>query len=197
LAAIETLQRVECRTRAEWRRWLKANHRQRDSIWLVTFKKNSGQPALRYEEAVEEALCFGWIDSRPAKLDEQRRMLLFSPRKPRSVWARTNKERVERLIRDGLMTPAGLETIERAKRDGSWTVLDDVEEGLVPADLEAALASDPDARAKWEAFTDSGRKQTLQWLKMAKTAATREKRIAEIVRLAALGLRPNQSRPKT
>lgn len=187
---------VLVRTRAEWRRWLQQHHGRDAGVWLVTFRQGSGEPAPGYDAAVEEALCFGWVDSRPKKLDERRTMLWFAPRKPGSGWARPNKLRVERLIAEGLMAPAGLAKIEAAQADGSWTMLDAVEDGIVPDDLAAALANWPDARRHWDAFPRSARRGILEWIVQAKTAATRDKRVQETARLAQDNVRANQWTPK-
>lgn len=151
---------------------------------------------MTYEESVEEALCFGWVDSRPRKLDAERTMLWFAPRKPGSGWARTNKQRVERLRAAGLMAPAGLAAVESAKADGSWTKLDAVEDLVVPPDLAAALAEHPPAVANFDAFPKSARRGILEWLVQAKTAPTRAKRVEETARLAQRNERANQWKPK-
>ena len=188
---------VLVRTRAEWRQWLQQHHGRTQGVWLVTFRQGSGEPAPGYDATVEEALCFGWVDSRPKKLDERRTMLWFAPRKPGSGWARPNKLRVERLIAQGLMAPAGRAKVEAAQADGSWTMLDSVEEGVVPDDLAAALAAWPDARRHWDAFPRSARRGILEWIVQAKTAATRDKRVLETARLAQENRRANQWSPKT
>jgi uncharacterized protein YdeI (YjbR/CyaY-like superfamily) len=130
-------------TRAAWRDWLAAHHTQTARVWLVTWKKATGQPHLPYDEAVEEALCFGWIDSKSSKLDDARSMLWFSPRKPGTGWSRPNKERVIRLTAAGLMAPAGLDKVAAAQADGSWNALDAVEALVLPDDLVQALAAYP------------------------------------------------------
>jgi uncharacterized protein YdeI (YjbR/CyaY-like superfamily) len=119
-------------TRAEWRAWLEQHHAQTEGVWLISYKKSTGKPRVEYNEAVEEALCFGWVDSKPNKLDDERSMLWFAPRKPGSGWSRLNKERVERMMAAGLMTPAGLEKVEAAKQDGSWNALDAIEALDIP-----------------------------------------------------------------
>ena len=124
---------------AEWREWLAAHHTRPTGVWLVTWRAGSGGPKISYAESVEQALCFGWVDSLGRTLDDERTMLWFAPRKARSGWARTNKQRIERLTAAGLMAPAGLAVVEAAKADGSWTLLDAVEDLLVPDDLAAAL----------------------------------------------------------
>lgn len=184
--------RVEVRTRGEWRAWLQKNHAQPGSIWLVTFKKSSGEAHLPYSEVVDEALCFGWIDSRPARLDEKRSMLLLSPRRRGSAWSKVNKDRVERLVADGLMTPAGLEKVEQARVDGTWMFLDQVDAMVMPVDLIGAFdAAIPEARAFWDGFNRSSRRGILEWIHQAKRPETRAKRIAETVEMAGRGLRAN------
>lgn len=170
---------------AAWRRWLEANHQGQQGVWLIIYKKESGVPSVYYPEAVDEALCFGWVDSLGNKRDEQSYFQYFSPRKPKSNWSGVNKAKIERLLAAGKMTPAGLEMVELAKRTGTWTALEDVENCVVPVDLEAALALQPQAFAYWQAFPPSAKRGILQWLAAAKQAATRERRITEIVDKAA------------
>lgn len=179
-------------SRAEWRQWLALNHAQSDGVWLVTFKKHCGPKHVSYNDIVEEALCFGWIDSVAGKLDEDRTMLRFTPRKPGSGWSKPNKERVEHLIAAGLMTSAGLEKIEAAKQDGSWDSLDAIERLEIPPDLEAALAAYDAARQHFDAFPRSARRLILGWVASAKKPETRAKRIAETARLAQDNIRANQ-----
>lgn len=187
-------ERVIICSRAEWRAWLAANHERTESIWLVTYKKRSGMPYVPYSAVVEEALCFGWIDSRPNKLDEQRTMVLLSPRRAGSPWSKINKEKVARLIEEGLMTRAGLAKIERARADGSWSVLDDVEMLVIPDDLATALEDNPQAQQYFEAFGPSAKKGILQWIKSAKRQETRAKRIAQTIELAAQNIKANHPR---
>ncbi len=179
-------------SRAEWRAWLEANHGRDEGVWLVTFKKATGRPRVEYDEAVEEAICFGWIDSVPKKLDAERSLLWFAPRKPGSGWSRPNKERVERMTKAGLMQPAGLAKIEAAKADGSWSRLDAVENLEIPDDLAAAFDRHPGSREKFEAFPRSAERGILEWIVNAKRAATREKRVEDTARLAAENVRANQ-----
>jgi uncharacterized protein YdeI (YjbR/CyaY-like superfamily) len=182
-------------TRAEWRDWLAAHHATSKGVWLVFNKKASGKSHLSYDEQVEEALCFGWVDSKPGKLDEERSMLYFAPRKPGSGWSKPNKERVERLIKAGLMTEAGLAKIEAAKKDGSWTKLGAVERLEVPEDLARALASVENAEANFTAFPRSVKRAILEWIVQAKRPETRAKRVEETARLAGQNRRANQWRP--
>jgi uncharacterized protein YdeI (YjbR/CyaY-like superfamily) len=182
---IDDVPRVECRTRDEWRAWLEANHATAKGVWLVTWKPASGRGMLDYEEAVEEALCFGWVDSKGGVVDAERTRLYFAQRNPKSGWARTNKGRVERLIAAGRMAPAGLAAIERAKANGAWTLLDDVENLVVPDDLAAAFAAHPPAADHWAAFPRSPRRAMLEWIVQARRPETRAARIAEIATAAA------------
>lgn len=181
-------------SRSEWRAWLEENHIRAQGIWLITFKKMTGQPRIDYGDAVEEALCFGWIDSKPSKLDETRSMLWFAPRKAGSGWSKPNKERVEKLLAAGLMAPAGLAKVEAAQQDGAWTALDAVEALQVPPDLEDALAIYPFATDYFQAFPRSVKRGILEWINSAKRPETRAKRIAETARLANDNLRANQWR---
>ncbi len=175
---------VLAETRAEWRAWLERNHESKGA-WLVSWKKATGRPFIPYPETVDEALCFGWVDSRPNKLDDERAMRLFTPRQPKSPWSRLNKEKVARLSEQGLMAPAGERMVETAKANGSWTVYDEIENILIPSDLAASLAEDERARGFFERFPDSSKKAVLWWIKTAKRPETRAGRIAETVRAAA------------
>jgi uncharacterized protein YdeI (YjbR/CyaY-like superfamily) len=181
-------------TRTEWRAWLEQNHTRKEGVWLVTYKKATGKPRVEYGESVEEALCFGWVDSKGNKLDEERSLLWFAPRKNGSNWSASNKERVERLIAAGLMAPAGLARIEAAKADGSWNALDAVEALEIPPDLQAVLGSYSAARQNFEAFPRSVKRAILEWISNAKRPETRAKRIEETARLAQEDIRANQWR---
>jgi uncharacterized protein YdeI (YjbR/CyaY-like superfamily) len=187
---------VHAESATEWRAWLERNHDRDVGVWLVSWKTSTGRPRMSYEESVEEALAFGWVDSKGNTLDADRSMLWFAPRRAGSGWSRPNKERVERLERDGRMTDAGRRVIERAKADGSWTLLDDVENLVVPPDLAAAFDAHPGAREQWDGFPRSARRGILEWIVQAKTAPTRERRITETAAAAARGERANQWRPK-
>ncbi len=182
--------------RPAWREWLAENHASAPGVWFVFFKKATGQPTLTYAEAVEEALCFGWIDSLPKALDAERHALKFSPRKPKSVWSKVNKERIEILLADGRMTPVGLAKIEAAKQDGSWTLLDASDALLVPPDLEAALAANETARTNFQAFSKSAKKQILWWIESAKRPETRQARIEKTVEAAVQKKNPVAPQPR-
>jgi uncharacterized protein YdeI (YjbR/CyaY-like superfamily) len=190
-SAYEEAERVAPAGRAEWRAWLAENHAASTGVWLVYPKKSSGLPGPSYEEAVEEALCFGWIDSRVRPLDERRRLQWFSPRRPGSIWSAPNKARVARLLAAGRMAPAGLAKIEAAKADGSWEILDKVDALEMPEDLVAALAAAPGAEAGFAGLAASIRKPLLYWLLSAKRPATRVRRIAALVEAAAEGRPPS------
>ncbi len=188
---IEDLPWFEPKDRDEWREWLRRNHKTAAGVWLVYRKKNSGGGrSLTYSEAVDEVLCFGWIDSVVRTLDETRYRQLITPRKPKSVWSALNKRKIEALIAEGRMTPAGMAKIEAAKADGSWMALDAVEALEVPPDLEQAFAQDEAVRAGFVGYPKSVRKQLLGWLSSAKRAETRATRLARIVAMCRTGERP-------
>ena len=177
---------VALATRAELRVWLQDNHESAPGIWLVSWRRDELGPRIAYEELVEEVLCFGWIDSTAMTVDADRSAIRLTPRRSGSVWSRPNKIRLERLLGTDLMTPAGIAVIERAKVDGSWTFLDEVEDLVVPDDLAAALES-AGASRQFEALTPGRRKQLLFWIKSAKRNATRDDRIARTVAAAGQG----------
>jgi len=152
---------VYAKDRNEWRKWLEKNQAVSSGVWLIYYKKGSGKPSISYDEAVEEALCFGWIDSRVNALDEERYKQVFSPRKPKSSWSKLNKQRVEKLIQQGLMTPTGFEKIEAAKRDGSWSALDAIEALHLPSDLIDALEANKVAQDNFTAFSNSSKKNII------------------------------------
>lgn len=191
----DTAPRVHAETRADWRAWLLSHHDTEPAAWLVSWKKATGRNSVSYDDAVSEALSVGWVDSLPRKLDDERTMLYFSPRKPTAAWSRPNKIRVEQLRRDGLMTDVGERIIAEAQRNGAWTRLDEVEDLLVPDDLAAAFDGFSDARAHWDRFPPSARRGILEWIVQAKKASTRAARIAETARRAAVNERANQWRP--
>ena len=186
-AKLADLPLLEPADRAQWRGWLEQNHTTSQGVWLAIGKKGNPVTALSYEEAVREALAFGWIDSVVNRLDEHRFKQLFTPRRPSSVWALSNKRRVEELVEQGLMRPAGMAVIEAAKADGSWYSLDDVESLTVPDDLAEALAADPRASRNFGAFAPSARKMILYWIAEAKRPETRVDRIEQTVRSAREG----------
>lgn len=176
----------------DWRQWLQENHRSKQSIWVIQYKKKANVPTLSWSEAVDEALCFGWIDSVRKTLDEGTFIQFFSRRKPNGTWSKINKEKIKQLIEEGRMTEAGLESIDRAKQNGSWTILDEVEELIIPNDLEQAFQTKQGSKDFFLSLSKSVRKAMLQWLVLAKQAETRQKRINEIVELASQKLKPKQ-----
>jgi uncharacterized protein YdeI (YjbR/CyaY-like superfamily) len=191
-SAAAALEQVYLKDRGAWRRWLEKHHAHSPGIWLVYDRKSNRADRLAYVDAVEEALCFGWIDSLTKSFDESRYMQMFTPRKPKGTWARTNKARVERLIAEGRMAPAGLAAIELAKANGAWTSLDAVEALSVPDDLAAALSASPDAARNFAAFPPSARKAYLHWVSQAVRPETRAQRIADVVMHSAANRKARQ-----
>ena len=181
---------VEPESRAQWREWLVANHSRPNGVWVVLNKKSAPRPNLSLDDAGQEALCFGWVDSSIRRLDEHRSLLYLSPRKRGSGWSAVNKARVERLQAEGSMAPPGQAVIDAAVTDGSWTLLDDVEALVVPADLQAALDVRPDASGHWESLSRSVRRAALEWIVLARTAPTRQRRVTSTADSCAAGGRP-------
>ncbi len=176
---------------ADWRRWLDENHDSRPEAWLVIYKKHSGKTGITYDEALEEALCFGWIDGKMQGLDGEKFVLRFSPRKVNSVWSKINKEKAERLIKSGRMTEAGLAKIEEAKRNGRWeAAYTNQSQDKIPPDLESALMENDTARLNFQKFANSYRNMYIGWVAGARTEVTRRKRILEVVKRSALNRRP-------
>jgi uncharacterized protein YdeI (YjbR/CyaY-like superfamily) len=190
LPALRSKPLVLLETATELRDWLAANHATSSGIWLLQWRAPTGRPSIPYDDLVEEVLCWGWIDSTVRTVDDWRRALMLTPRKPRSVWSAPNKERLARLEAAGRMQPTGRAVVERAKADGSWTTIDEAEAMIEPDDLVAALAAVPGARAAWDGFTRGRRKVALQWIAQARRPETRAKRIGETARLASEGRPP-------
>lgn len=178
--------------RAAWRRWLKSSHAKKKFVWLILYNKGSDVPYLTIPEAVEEALCWGWIDSIANKRDAGSRWQYFAPRKPKAAWSKINKERVARMIDQGLMTDAGMSKITEAKKDGSWTFLDDIEELVMPAMLRKAFVKEKKALSNFETFPASVRKGIYYWIISAKRVETINNRVKETVTLASKNVRANQ-----
>jgi len=174
----------------EWRQWLQENHLVKQSIWVVYYKKRAGLLTLKHTEAVDEALCFGWIDSTCVSVGEDKYIQFFCKRKPRSVWSKINKAKIESLLEKDLMAPAGLKSIEIAKQNGYWTMIDEVEELTIPEDLAAAFATQPGAEDYFLSLSKSVKKSILQWVVLARRPETRQKRIAEIADRAGMQLKP-------
>jgi len=188
---MKTYEEIEPKARRDWRLWLKNNHRQEESVWVIIHKKSSPKSNLSISDVVEEALCFGWIDSVPNKVDEFKFKLLLSPRKPNSVWSALNKKRIKNLISKKLMTKAGLEKIKTAKNNGSWSKLDSSDRLEIPKTLLAKLKMNKCATVFFESISPSSKRAILEWINLAKTEKTREKRINATVALAAKGIRAN------
>ncbi|MEQ9377908.1 MAG: YdeI/OmpD-associated family protein [Imperialibacter sp.] len=179
-----------------WREWLEVNHETEKSVWLIIYKKESGTPSVYYPEAVDEALCFGWIDSKPNKRDEKSYFQFFAKRNPKSKWSGVNKRKVTRLLNEGRMAPAGQKMVELARQTGTWEALNDVEALSIPHDMEALLKNTPAAATNFSSFPPSTRRGILEWISNAKKPETRQKRIEETVSLAAQNIRANQYKPK-
>lgn len=173
--------------RATWRRWLADNHDSETAVWLV-YDKGAAR-TLSWADIVQEALCFGWIDSRPGKVSDTQSKLYISKRKPKSVWSKINKGYVDELQVKGLLMPAGLAAIERAKLNGSWDALNNSDNLTIPPELAEAFTRDEQARINFDGFSESSRRNTLQWIYDAKTDETRMKRIEKIVQSAKDGVR--------
>ena len=194
MGLVDDAPRQHIDTREQWRAWLEAHHSGSTGVFVVSWRPATGRDAVPYADLVEEALCFGWVDSRQVRLDDERTMLWFTPRRGGSGWARPNKERVDRLIANGRMHAAGLAVIEAARADGSWELLDSVENLEVPRDLAEAFALRPGAAENFAGFSRSVRRGILQWIATAKTSPTRARRVTETAERAAVGEKANQPR---
>ena len=182
------LPRVRPKSRKAWRTWLDKHHASSAGTWLVYAKKHSGLPSLTYNDAVEEALCFGWIDSKIRPMDDDFYMQMFTPRKPKSAWSPSNKARVKRLLAAGLMSAAGLAIVKAAKASGTWEAMKHVEELTIPPDLESAIKANPDASRQWASYSESRRRQVLYRLAGAKRRETRARYLQQIVENMARNL---------
>jgi uncharacterized protein YdeI (YjbR/CyaY-like superfamily) len=191
---IQDREHLEIKSARTLSAWLTKNHSKSPGLWVVTYKKASGVAAPTYDEMVKVALSFGWIDSVPGKVDDQRSKLYFSPRKKGSGWSSPNKKRIKELLDEGKMKPSGLAILEAAKKDGSWGKLDKTESAEIPKDLLSAFRKYSGSKKNFDAFPPGVRKQILQWIEQAKTPPTREKRINETASLAAKNVRANQWR---
>ncbi len=180
----DQLDSVYASDRQAWRQWLRLNHQEAIGIWLIYYKVSSGKPSISYSDAVKEALCFGWIDSKVQTLDPERYRQIFTPRKPKSVWSKLNKQYVEELTAQGLMTAAGLEKIATAQQDGSWYSLDAIEALEIPLDLQQAFELNSMSQKNFRAFNKSTKKNILFWIASAKRPATRLQRIEQTIQAA-------------
>jgi len=182
------------KNQVEWRKWLQENHLSKYAVWLVFYNKKSKKESLTWSEAVDVALCFGWIDSKKISIDKETSHQFFSKRKPKSTWSKINKNKVEKLIEQDLMTQAGFTSIEIAKQNGSWTILDEVDDLIIPKDLEIEFEKNPKSKSFFFSSSKSFKKIILYWLVSAKTTETRQKRIAEIIESAEQSLKPKHLR---
>lgn len=198
MARVEDYRRVTITSREHWREWLGGHGAREPGVWVLTWKKGSGQPHVPYDDIVDEAIAAGWVDSRPQRVDEQRSALLVTPRKASSRWSQKNRDRVAALQAAGLMRPEGLTAVKAAQAAGTWDALKDVEALAEPEDLSQALDAVPQTRTYFDAFPRSTRRAILEWISAAKTAKTRGKRIERTVADAAVNIRANQWRqPKS
>ncbi len=177
---------------SDWHHWLARNHSGKKAVWLIIYHKENPTPSITYPEAVDEALCWGWVDSKPNKRDEESFYQYFSARNPKSNWSKVNKEKVERLLAENRMQPAGLAMIEQARTSGTWDALNEVEDGIIPDDLQAAFAKYPGSEENFHSFPRFTRRSILEWIFNAKRPATRAKRVEETASLAAENKRANQ-----
>jgi uncharacterized protein YdeI (YjbR/CyaY-like superfamily) len=182
------------KSRTDWREWLEKNHQSKQSIWLVYFRVSTKNPSLSWSEAVDEALCFGWIDSTKKTIDKERYMQYFSKRKSNSTWSKINKDKIAKLTQNKLLTKAGFDSIETAKQNGTWSLMDDVENLIIPEDLTIALNENERSMEFFQSQSKSIKKILLHWVVVAKRTETRRKRIAAIAQSAAKGIRPSQFR---
>jgi uncharacterized protein YdeI (YjbR/CyaY-like superfamily) len=183
-------------SRSAWRAWLAAHHAERTYVWLVFHKKESGKPSVRYGEAVDEALCFGWIDSKAQPIDAHQYRQYFCRRKPKSVWSAVNKAKVIQLTEAGLMQPAGQRSIDLAKENGAWATIDDAEALVVPPELSEALLAYPEVEAYFDKLARSNKRNVLMWLLLAKQAETRSRRIHELLECLQRHTLPKQFLPR-
>jgi uncharacterized protein YdeI (YjbR/CyaY-like superfamily) len=189
---MDHLEKVEIKNIQELRQWLAKNHPQTKAVWLITHKKSQADNYVPYTEIVDELLCWGWIDSTPRKLDEQRSMLLIANRKPKSRWSKVNKDKVARLTAEGRMQSPGIAKVELAQQTGTWDALNEVDQLIEPEDLLAQLKTHPIALSNWSNFPPSTRRGILEWILAAKTEETRSKRIHQTATLAEQNIRVNQ-----
>ena len=176
---------LQVETQEEWRGWLEQNHVSSPGVWLVSWKQATGKPFVPYGDTVDEALCFGWIDSRVNTLDDERYMRLFTRRNPKSPWSRINKDKVARLMQQARMTEAGARMVAEAQSNGAWTIYDEIEDLVIPPDLAATLAANETALANFNNFPPSSKKNILWWIKSARKAETRAARVSKTAELAA------------
>ena len=183
------------KTLEEWRDWLEEHCETEKRIWLIVYQKGTDTPSVRFLDAIEHALCYGWVDSKAIKRDDESCYLCFTPRSPKSTWGRWNRKRAEQLIEEGWMRPRGQAVIDHAKKTGTWDALADAQNCVVPPDLRDRFAKNARAKKNFDAFPPSSRRLILQWIETAKKPETRARRIAETVRCAAKNMRANHPKP--
>jgi uncharacterized protein YdeI (YjbR/CyaY-like superfamily) len=188
------LKTLHAKTRKEWRTWLAKNHKSEKSVWLIIYHKSSQTPSIYYNEAVEEAICFGWIDSIAHKRDDKSKYQFFAVRKPKSNWSKANRDRAEKMIKEKQMKPAGQAMIDLAKRTGTWTALVDVQNSVIPPDLQKAFNKNKTAFKNFNAFPPSSKRIILEWILNAKRPETRLQRIIQTVELATNNIKANHYR---
>jgi uncharacterized protein YdeI (YjbR/CyaY-like superfamily) len=193
---VEGAPTLYARDLSQWRDWLAANGRTRRVVWLIVYKKGSGVPGVSFHDAIEHALCYGWVDSKAVRRDLRSCYLCFTPRNPRSTWGRANRERAQRMIDAGFMTPSGQALIDLARQTGTWDALASAQDGTIPDDLDALFDAHPVARENFERFPPSSRRLILQWIATAKRPDTRDRRLRETVSLAEENIRANHPRPR-
>ena len=179
------LRKVQPNSREAWRAWLETHHATSQGVWLVFAKKHTGLPSPSYEEAVQEALCFGWIDSLMRSIDDRFHMQMFTPRKPKSAWSATNKARMAKLLKAGVVEPAGRAAVASARKSGSWNTFAEVDAMRIPPELQRALDSNPDAKKHWPTYTPSAQRSFLLMVHNAKRPETRERYVRRVVDLVA------------
>lgn len=178
----------------DWRKWLELNHRKKEAVWVIFYKKKSPSHNLSWSESVDEALCFGWIDSTKRKIDDEKFKQYFSKRKAKSNWSKINKDKVTTLIDQGLMEEEGYKSITIAKENGSWTILDGIEALIIPEDLKKEFANHTGSMEYFDNLSASAKKLLLYWVISAKRKETRQKRILEVAENASNNLKPKQFR---
>ncbi|SDF45186.1 YdeI/OmpD-associated family protein [Cellulophaga baltica] len=182
------------KSQTDWRNWLEVNHQLKQSVWLVFYKKSTKVASISWSESVDEALCFGWIDSTKKTIDSERYIQYFSKRKPNSIWSKVNKDKVEYLTSKKLIREAGYKAIETAKANGSWFILDDVEALILPENLKKEFDKREGALEYYESLSKSAKKILLSWIVLAKRDETKQKRIIEIAENASRNTKPKQFR---
>ena len=182
------------KTRKDWRKWFQKNHTIEKSVWLIIYHKSSETASIYYDEAVEEALCFGWIDSVKYKRDSESVYQFFSQRRPKSNWSKLNRERVDKLVKQGLMTDRGQTLIDHAKKIGTWTALVDVQNSVIPADLQKLFDKNKAAFKNFQEFAPSSKRIILEWILNAKKSETRQQRIEQTIKLATKNIKANHYR---